>query len=82
MPLAQLRSSLPFQVQELLPMATDEALLDFYPTGEATGEQGRLVQGLLVAAVRDTVTANVMAVEQPACARRWSTSTRSRCCGP
>ena len=29
----------------------------------ATGEQGRLVQGLLVAAVRDTVTANVMAVE-------------------
>jgi type IV pilus assembly protein PilM len=63
MPLAQLRASLPFQVQELLPMATDEALLDFYPTGESTGEQGRMVRGLLVAAVRDTVTANVMAVE-------------------
>ncbi|NUU17658.1 type IV pilus assembly protein PilM [Cellulomonas humilata] len=63
MPLAQLRGSLPFQVQELLPMATDEALLDFYPTGETTTEQGRMVRGLLVAAVRDTVTANVMAVE-------------------
>lgn len=63
MPLAQLRSSLPFQVQELLPMAADEALLDFYPTGEGVSEQGRVVHGLLVAAVRDTVTANVLAVE-------------------
>lgn len=63
MPLPQLRASLPFQVQELLPMATDEALLDFYPTGVVDGPQGRMAQGMLVAAQRDTVNANVLAVE-------------------
>lgn len=63
MPMPQLRSSLPYQVQELLPMSTDEALLDFYPTDQADGENGRVVRGLLVAAVRDTVSANVLAVE-------------------
>ncbi|MBD8058757.1 type IV pilus assembly protein PilM [Cellulomonas sp. JH27-2] len=64
MPLAQLKSSLPFQVTELLPMSTDDALLDYFPTGEsADGPSGRTVHGMLVAAQRDTVNANVMAVE-------------------
>lgn len=63
LPAAQLRSSLPFQVQELLPMPIEEALLDFHPTGESTGPQGRMVHGMLVAAQRDTVTANVRAVQ-------------------
>jgi type IV pilus assembly protein PilM len=63
MPAAQIKSSLPFQVQELLPMAVDEALLDYFPTGEYDGPNGRLIQGMLVAAQRDTVTANVLAVE-------------------
>ncbi len=63
MPLPQLRGSLPFQVQDLLPMDTDEALMDYYPTGEADGPQGKVVHGMLVAATRDTVRANVMAVE-------------------
>lgn len=63
MPLPQLRASLPFQVQEMLPMSTDEALLDFCPTGEVEGPQGRMVHGMLVAATKDTVRANVMAVE-------------------
>lgn len=63
MPLAQVRAALPFQVQELLPMSVDEALLDYYPTGEVTGQNGRAIQGMLVAAQRDTVTANVLAVE-------------------
>ncbi|MFI2752060.1 type IV pilus assembly protein PilM [Cellulomonas sp. P22] len=63
MPPAQLRSSLPFQVQELLPMSVDEALLDYFPTGEFAGPSGRTVQGMLVAAQRDTVNANVLAVE-------------------
>ena len=63
MPLPQLRASLPFQVQEMLPMSTDEALLDFCPTGEVDGPHGRMVQGMLVAATKDTVRANVMAVE-------------------
>ncbi|KGM02904.1 pilus biosynthesis protein PilM [Cellulomonas cellasea DSM 20118] len=63
MPLPQLRASLPYQVHELLPMSTDDALLDYYPTSEFDGPQGRTVQGMLVAAQRDTVNANVLAVE-------------------
>ena len=63
MPMNQLKATLPFHVQELLPMSTDEALLDFYPTGEAEAEHGREVSGMLVAAVRDTVSANVLTVE-------------------
>ncbi len=63
MPLAQLKASLPYQVQELLPVAGGDALLDFFPTGEHTGERGRTVRGMLVAAQRDTVAANVLAVE-------------------
>ena len=63
MPLAQVRASLPYQVQDLLPMSTDDALLDFYPTDEFDGDGGRTLEGLLVAAARDTVAANVLAVE-------------------
>jgi type IV pilus assembly protein PilM len=44
-------------------MSTDEALLDFYPTSESESERGREVNGMLVAAVRDTVTTNVLTVE-------------------
>lgn len=63
MPLPQLKASLPFQVQEMLPVSVDEALLDYYPTHTTDGPQGRTVHGMLVAAQRDTVTANVVAVE-------------------
>lgn len=63
MPLAQIRETLPFQVNDLLPMSTDDALLDFYAIEEVTGPQGRMLRGMLVAAQRDTVSANVMAVE-------------------
>lgn len=63
MPLTDIRASLPFQVSELIPMSPDEAVLDYYPTGETDGPAGRMVQGMLVAATRDTVNANVMAVE-------------------
>ncbi len=63
MPLAHVRASLPFQVQDLIPMPVEEALLDYYPTGEREGTSGRMVTGMLVAATRDTVRANLMAVE-------------------
>ena len=63
MPMAQLRAALPFQVQELLPMPVEDALLDYYPTGESETGTGRTLHGVLVAATRQTVRSNVMAVE-------------------
>ncbi len=58
-----IRMSLPFQVQEMLPVPVTEALLDFYPVTEGVGESGPVVSGLLVAAVKDSVLANVKAVQ-------------------
>lgn len=63
-PLAQIRESLPFHVQDLLPVPVDEAILDFYPISEETTEDGQMVNGLLIAAIKDAVTANVAAVTQ------------------
>ncbi|MEV7931751.1 type IV pilus assembly protein PilM [Curtobacterium sp. NPDC089185] len=62
-PIAQIRESLPFQVQEMLPVPVGDAILDFYPTSEETGDNGPTVSGLLVAAVKDAVLANVRAVQ-------------------
>jgi type IV pilus assembly protein PilM len=63
MSLAQIRESLPFQVQDMLPMPVADALLDFYPISEGAGENGPVVNGLLVAAVKDAVLANVTAAK-------------------
>lgn len=46
-----LRQALPYQVQDLLPVPLDQAVLDFYPASQ-TGDQ---LTGLLVAAVAETV---------------------------
>lgn len=62
-PLPQLKASLPFQVQETLPVSVDDTLLDYLPTGEMDGPHGRMVRGLLIAAPRDTVATNLLAVE-------------------
>ena len=59
MPLAQIREALPFQVQDMLPMPVSESLLDFYPISEGEGENGPVINGLLVAAVKQSVLANV-----------------------
>ena len=64
MGLAQIRESLPFQVQEMLPVPVNEALLDFYPVSESIGEQGPVINGLLIAAIKESVLANVNAVRQ------------------
>jgi type IV pilus assembly protein PilM len=61
-PLEYIRESLPFQVQDTLPMPVSDAILDFYPISEEQTEQGDMINGLLVAAVRDAVVANVDAV--------------------
>lgn len=63
LPMDQLRTSLPFQVSEILPMPTDEALLDYYPTGYREEEGRGLMRGILVATAKAMVSNTVMAVE-------------------
>ena len=63
MSMDRIRESLPFQVQDLLPVPVDAALLDFYPISEGQSDQGPVVNGLLVAAVKESVDTNVRAVE-------------------
>lgn len=63
MPLAQIKESLPFQVQELLPVPVADAILDFYPISSTRGDNGELINGLLVAAVKDSVLKVVTAVQ-------------------
>jgi type IV pilus assembly protein PilM len=50
-------------VQDLLPVPVEQALLDFYPISEGQSDQGPVVNGLLVAAVKESVDTNVRAVE-------------------
>jgi type IV pilus assembly protein PilM len=62
MSIAQIRQSLPYQVQDTLPVPVADLLLDFYPVDEHGGEHGPVVSGLLIAALRESVQANVEAV--------------------
>jgi len=59
-----IRESLPFQVQDLIPVPVAEALLDFYPIVEVQTDAGPAVSGLLIAAVTSSVLANVNAVRK------------------
>jgi len=63
MPMAQLRSSLPFQVQDMLPMSIDESVLDFFPTGAHEGPNSMLLRGIMVAAPKALVAQNLVAVQ-------------------
>lgn len=65
MPQRELKASLPFQVQDYLPMPAEQAVLDFHAVEEVSGPgQPRVLRGLLVAAVREVVLANVNAVQR------------------
>ncbi|MBX3068525.1 MAG: type IV pilus assembly protein PilM [Cryobacterium sp.] len=59
----EIRESLPTHVQEMLPVPVADALLDYYPASEAMAESGPIINGLLVAAIKDSVLANVKAVQ-------------------
>jgi len=61
MPLPQIRESLPFQVQDLLPVPVSDAVLDYYPISEGQAESGPVVNGLLIAAFKQAVSSNVTA---------------------
>lgn len=63
MPLARIKETLPFQVQEMLPVPVEEALLDFYPIREEKTADGATVHGLLIAAIKAPVETKVAAVK-------------------
>ncbi len=64
MPLDELKSSLAFQVADMVPMPVEQALLDIQPLEEIETEKGaRIIRALLVAAARDTVMGNIAAVQ-------------------
>ncbi len=64
-PREELRASLPFQVQDFLPIPIEQAVLDFFPLEDITDPSGaRTLRGLLVAAAQDTVLANVRCAER------------------
>lgn len=64
MPEKELRRSLVYQVADVIPMALDQAIVDFHPLEEFTSEDGaRMVRVMLVAAVREMVSTCLRAVE-------------------
>jgi len=64
-PVEDLRASLAPQVQDHIPMPVDQAILDFHPLEEVTGDDGkRMLRVLLVAAARDMVGQALEAVDK------------------
>jgi len=62
-PLKNIRTTLPFHVQDMLPVPVADALLDFYPVSRSDGEHGPQLHGLLIAAVKEAVLGNIKAVQ-------------------
>ncbi len=63
MPPAELKASLSFSVEEMLPVPVDQVFLDFCPLEEVEVAGARTARGLLVAAPKELIRANVAAVE-------------------
>jgi type IV pilus assembly protein PilM len=65
LPAAELKSSLPLQVQDFIPIPVEQAILDYHPLEEFTNESGgRMLRVLLVAASRDMVNSAMTAVQK------------------
>jgi type IV pilus assembly protein PilM len=60
----ELKRSLPFQVQDYIPMPVEHAVLDFHPLEEVDDDGNRLLRGLLVAASREMVLNAVHAAQK------------------
>ena len=54
-PMDKVRESLGLNAQDQLPMAPEDAVLDFYPTSEYEAQSGPTLRGLLVASSRDLI---------------------------
>lgn len=63
-PMDKVRESLPFHVQDLLPTAAEDSILDFYPTAEYDAPAGPTLRGLLVSAPKGHISDLVQAVSK------------------
>jgi type IV pilus assembly protein PilM len=63
LPMKELRQALPYQVQEFIPIAVDDAVLDFDPLDEFEQEGRRMIRVLLVAAQEAMVNALVQTAQ-------------------
>jgi len=63
-PVEQLKKTLPYQAEQLLPTGVGDAVYDFVPTGEFESMEGKFVSGLFVAAIREMVMNNAEAVQR------------------
>jgi type IV pilus assembly protein PilM len=64
MSLKHIRESLPLQVQNMLQVPLEDALLDFYPVAESAGENGESIEGLLIAAEKREILGNIRVAER------------------
>jgi type IV pilus assembly protein PilM len=64
MPAAELKTSLKYQVSDLVPMPIDEAVLDFVALEEVVTDSSRHLRGLLVAASQDMVLGAIRAAQK------------------
>lgn len=64
MKMKDLKAALPYQVADLLPMPVEEAILDFHPVELINDAGDEMIRGMLVAAARSTVEANVECVQR------------------
>ena len=64
LPPKELKQSLPFQVQDLIPIPVDDAVLDFDVLGELEQEGAKMLRLLVVAAQRDMLNRLVEAVQE------------------
>ncbi len=65
LPPSEMRKSLPFQVQDFIPIPVEQAILDFHPLEEFVDDNGgRMLRMLLVAADRDMVSNSLVAVQK------------------
>jgi type IV pilus assembly protein PilM len=63
LPTDELKKSLPFQVQDFIPIPVEQAILDYHPLEEIVDDNGgRTLRVLLVAAAREMVTSMLAAV--------------------
>lgn len=64
MALSELKQTLPFQAEGLIPLPVDQSLLDFVPLSKEQTSEGTMLHGLIVATLRSGIESVAEAVER------------------